>query len=1221
MQSEHANRVLGNYELLEKLGAGGMGEVYRAVHTRMERVVAVKVLPERLVRDEAAVLRFQQEVKAAARLSHPNVVTAYDADEADGVHFLVMEYVQGIDLQELVQKFGSLTAAEAVDCVVQAARGLEYAHGQGVLHRDIKPANLLFDAGGTVRLLDLGLARFDSDASGEPDAAPLTQTGVIMGTVDYMSPEQADDSHTADARSDIYSLGCTLYYLLVGRPPYSGETMLQRILAHRNQPQPDLPAEIPAAVNTVFRRMIARHPDDRFQSMSEVIAALEECRASEESLHDTDPLSRLTGITPAGSPAASAPSESHSRDTLNNTSHLQETVVPQPATSPPPDRRHRSWLIALLLLATTVPAMVFLRPHAPMGTLLLQVDDPSAIGAIATLDEEQQRPLSNEGEYSIEVPADGKPHTLQVARAGFLPLREEITIDAGQTRSIPVRLERRTSPTVAASTRPDVPPRPDFALAFDGRDDEVVIENWPEFDPSRPLTIEAVATPASLTDGTVVSGTAGASLLLRPPPHYRRESGEYTAPPWAPDWVWVADYRAEEYDGHLWLTKSHVGQRSCIPITGQRSHIAVSWDPSQKQLRMFLNGIRVCSTMQYLVPWPGAVRQLHLGRGGSGTFHGTIDSVRISSIVRYVEDFTPQERFEPDEYTLGLYHFDEGRGEVLHDFSGNGRDGKIAGATWVMADGSPIPGDLAIPPEQVRPQPQPTRHETGIADANLGPTDLLLSRDYVWTEPVDLGPHVNGSRYDCYPTLTADGLTMFYMADRWKGDKHDLDIQMVQRTSAHAPFGRPVPLGDRVNTELNEASPCISSDGLELFFARKRSSKNEGYELRVCRRRSRSENFGPPSSLGPEFDRNASGANPALSPDHLSLVFVVGHSSDTTGSELCIATRPDRDTPFGPPVLLTELNTSADERYPRFAPDGHSLLFSSSRGPTLGQEDIWIARRRADGSFDAPVHAGRGLNSAGRDGSVALSSDGRTAIFHRGHDGWFDLWMTRRVPQGEAADAPPEELPASPPEYAAFATGRWTPLLRRREDLTDYTLIRGDSRVAIDDPTTVEGADIADGVLQLERGTILLDKVRAENMIVRARVSTVSGEPANMGIYWPGRRVVQFVLKPGRESGSGIGFSAAQSLKWDATTGWFDRFESVEQREGRGKASELEIALARVGGYVQAYVDGRLIVEIPVPADLGPCSPKFEAYRGTARFRNIEVQFLDDDTSGKVHER
>ena len=283
-QQIHAGKgkslAMGNYIILDKLGQGGMGMVLKAEHRRMARIVALKVLSPAVTKNPEAAKRFQREVKAAAKLEHPNIVTAHDADEANGTHFLVMQYVEGIDLAALVQKQGPLSVEKAVPIVLQAARGLAYAHSRGVVHRDIKPANLLLDREGTVKILDMGLARLDS-AGVEQDQ--LTGTGQIMGTVDYMAPEQAMDTKTADARADIYSLGITLWYLLTGRAAYDGDTFFQKMLAHQNKPIPSLRGACPQAsaeLEAVFAKMVAKTPESRYQSMTDVITDLERCTSS-----------------------------------------------------------------------------------------------------------------------------------------------------------------------------------------------------------------------------------------------------------------------------------------------------------------------------------------------------------------------------------------------------------------------------------------------------------------------------------------------------------------------------------------------------------------------------------------------------------------------------------------------------------------------------------------------------------------------------------------------------------------------------------------------------------------------------------------------------------------------------------------------------------------------------------------------------------------------------
>lgn len=273
--------VLGNYVLLEKIGAGGMGQVYKAEHRRMKRVVAIKVLPPHIVKSPDTLRRFQREVEAAARLEHPNIVTAHDADEFQGVHYLVMQFVEGSDLLSIVRKHGPFPLGKAIELTIQIGKGLEHAHGQGIVHRDIKPANVLLDLHGAVKILDMGLARFEKPAAPalmtSPDdasATEITMSGSVIGTVDYMSPEQAMDAKTSDHRSDIYSLGCTLHFLLTARPVYGGDNFMQRLVAHREAPLPSL-VNVPPELDATFRRMIAKKPDDRYQKIADAVRDLE----------------------------------------------------------------------------------------------------------------------------------------------------------------------------------------------------------------------------------------------------------------------------------------------------------------------------------------------------------------------------------------------------------------------------------------------------------------------------------------------------------------------------------------------------------------------------------------------------------------------------------------------------------------------------------------------------------------------------------------------------------------------------------------------------------------------------------------------------------------------------------------------------------------------------------------------------------------------------------
>jgi serine/threonine-protein kinase len=287
LQGRGEDLVLGQYVLLERLGEGGMGQVFKARHRILRRVVALKVIrKERLDRPEV-VRRFQREVQAAAQLQHPNVVHAFDAGRIGTTHFIAMEFVDGIDLSRLIRQQGPLGIEQACDYIRQAALGLQHAHERGLVHRDIKPANLLATRvpgsdgkpgpGGTkVKVLDMGLARLNPALEDEATRG-LTQEGTVVGTVDYLAPEQAVNASHVDIRADIYSLGCTFYHLLTGQAPFAGDTALDKLLKHRCEeavPVEHLRPEVPPGLAAVVRKMMAKQPGDRYQTPAEVALAL-----------------------------------------------------------------------------------------------------------------------------------------------------------------------------------------------------------------------------------------------------------------------------------------------------------------------------------------------------------------------------------------------------------------------------------------------------------------------------------------------------------------------------------------------------------------------------------------------------------------------------------------------------------------------------------------------------------------------------------------------------------------------------------------------------------------------------------------------------------------------------------------------------------------------------------------------------------------------------------
>jgi WD40 repeat protein/serine/threonine protein kinase len=368
LKGHGADLVLGPYQLLERLGEGGMGQVFKARHCKLGRVVALKVIHPECLADADSVRRFRREIQAAAQLDHPHVVRAYDAGEAGGRHFLVMECVAGIDLKRLVKERGPLPVAEACAYARQAALGLQHAHERGMVHRDVKPSNLLLvrepDGLGVVKLLDLGLVRLARTADGA-EPTTFTEEGWAAGTPDYLAPEQASDPRKADARSDLYSLGCTLYFLLAGRPPFPDGSATDKLIKHAMLdpvPVEQLRADVPPGLAAMLRKLLAKRPEDRFQTAADLAEAL----AALPGLGDRPPPGARAGGHPA-SPPLPTQRDSAADSTSAGWSAILERKTPSTA---PAARQRRLWPAAVggvILVGLAALAVLFLRRPGPNG--------------------------------------------------------------------------------------------------------------------------------------------------------------------------------------------------------------------------------------------------------------------------------------------------------------------------------------------------------------------------------------------------------------------------------------------------------------------------------------------------------------------------------------------------------------------------------------------------------------------------------------------------------------------------------------------------------------------------------------------------------------------------------------------------------------------------------------------------------------------------------------
>ncbi len=366
---------LDKYKLLGLLGTGGMSSVYLAESKNTRQKRAIKVLPKKKVSDKSYLDRFYREGKAAASLNHPNIVRIYDINNSGDTHYMVMEYVQGADLYETVRDNGPLAIDDAIEATIQSAEGLLHAHDKKMVHRDVKPANLLLMENGTIKILDLGLALFN--AEGE-ESLTVLYNEKVMGTADYLSPEQAVNSHEVDHRADIYSLGCTLYFLLTGRPPYDKGTLAQRIAMHQTQ-EPDCILEsrvdCPQGLIDICTKMMRKNPDDRFVDCKEIMAVLKQFRDSPDTFKLDLPPPTPVAARPAkakkakaeevGPPAGKPKSEFDIQ--TSSTESGEHRIAPPRLTKAPSIRRKRKKSVPKWLVPSLIVGMI----SALIGVLFL----------------------------------------------------------------------------------------------------------------------------------------------------------------------------------------------------------------------------------------------------------------------------------------------------------------------------------------------------------------------------------------------------------------------------------------------------------------------------------------------------------------------------------------------------------------------------------------------------------------------------------------------------------------------------------------------------------------------------------------------------------------------------------------------------------------------------------------------------------------------------------
>lgn len=504
LKGKYRGYTLGKYRLLSLLGKGGMSSVYLAEHTLMKRRCAIKVLPSKRVGESSYLGRFHREAQAVASLDHVNIVRAYDVDHASDkgkeIHFLVMEYVEGRDLQQIVDEDGPLGFTEAAEYVRQSAEGLAHAHESGLVHRDVKPANLLVDLSGVVKILDMGLARFFDDQ--DEKSLTVANDEKVLGTADYLAPEQAIDSHSADHRADVYGLGCSLYFALCGHPPFNEGTLAQRLLAHQTkEPKAieEVRKDIPESLATIIRKMMAKDREVRYQDMHEVSAAFREWL-----VENADPSwTAAHTVAPRGS-------DSFPKGGSNEAP--TESPQPAPETTPVVEAEP-----AAAEPAATTPAPPVPEPAAPAASTATEEPEQELNSFLANLGG-SAGPEEPTGGFDIKT-SDSKPEKKP-------PSPAPVAVDESpvEAPAIVTSAEEDTASVAAETTDSTVDPQPATPAAEAPADEapaeadpievapveEASVEDepaFPAFDEPKAEQVE-VAEPESVEEAQVAEPTA-----------------------------------------------------------------------------------------------------------------------------------------------------------------------------------------------------------------------------------------------------------------------------------------------------------------------------------------------------------------------------------------------------------------------------------------------------------------------------------------------------------------------------------------------------------------------------------------------------------------------------------------------------------------------------------------------------------------------------------------